>query len=475
MKKTGIVNLICSLILVSIAMVAVILGMVFFHASNIAPVELTVSSASATTLYNGEPLVDTRGSLIGGELREGHRISISVTGSQTDVGISENHVSATVLDEDGNDASDQYKITYKPGSLTVKPRPLTLIASDAYKLEDGEPLVKDDYVLENASQLVPGDKIYVDIEGSITSPGETKNLISAVTVVNGDGKSVTHNYSITRRAGRLIVYSEEALVFKAKDNQMVYNGAELTEPGWELISGTLPDEGIAKAIVTVEGERTDVGASENTILVKMEAPNGTDLTESYEIVTIPGRLTVLPQHVVITSGSAHKAYDGQALTNSTFSVEPAYLANKVSFLAKTDGTLTEVGTAKNSFDLAAGFTILDEKKRDVTKNYTIEYVEGTLTVHADESSVPTPLTYRSGDAEKTYDGTPLRNTECLLTRGSLKPGHEAVIKVEGTLTMVGLADNRFTVKILNEDGADVTAQYAITKNYGTLEVLSESE
>ena len=78
------------------------------------------------------------------------------------------------------------------------------------------------------------------------------------------------------------------------------------------------------------------------------------------------------------------------------------------------------------------------------------------------------LTLRSGSDTKQYDGTPLAKHSYETVFGTLKQGHEIVASYKGSLSNVGVADNLFTVRITDEQGADVTDGYDITYEYGTL-------
>ena len=87
---------------------------------------LTITADSASRNYNGEALTCDSYSAIG--LREGHKIaSLIMTGEQTNVGSTDNVPSeAKIKDENGNDVTEQYEITYINGTLTVSPAPVTL-------------------------------------------------------------------------------------------------------------------------------------------------------------------------------------------------------------------------------------------------------------------------------------------------------------------------------------------------------------
>ena len=75
--------------------------------------------------------------------------------------------------------------------------------------------------------------------------------------------------------------------------------------------------------------------------------------------------------------------------------------------------------------------------------------------------------------EKRYDGTPLTDVGWRL-EGELKPGHRAEPSVTGARTTVGESENKAELKIVDKSGNDVTAEYRIRYEFGTLTVTARS-
>lgn len=76
----------------------------------------------------------------------------------------------------------------------------------------------------------------------------------------------------------------------------------------------------------------------------------------------------------------------------------------------------------------------------------------------------------SASAEKVYDGTDFVCNEWTIESGELKDGHVATVTFTSKLKNVGTSENFFTVTINDHVGADVTNDYVIDKQFGTLEV-----
>lgn len=80
--------------------------------------EITVTADSASKTYDGTPL--TKDTVTARNLVNGHVASATVTGSQTKIGASQN-VAADAVIKDANEknVTDNYKISYQDGTLTV--------------------------------------------------------------------------------------------------------------------------------------------------------------------------------------------------------------------------------------------------------------------------------------------------------------------------------------------------------------------
>ncbi|MCR5781570.1 MAG: InlB B-repeat-containing protein [Clostridia bacterium] len=199
-----------------------------------APKEITVTGGSSEKTYDGTPLTNEEFAVEG--LPEGYTVEVVIEGSQTTAGSSENViVSVVIKDKDGQDKTADYTINKVPGTLTVKPAPLTVTADSAIKLYDGTPLTKDSWT---STGTVGGDEIVsVTVTGSQTEVGTSDNVPSEIVIKNADGEDVTACYEITLVNGVLKVtdditeigdsdtplYGEETLADDEADETPLYN------------------------------------------------------------------------------------------------------------------------------------------------------------------------------------------------------------------------------------------------------------
>ena len=369
--------MLCALIAIAGAVLAIVIGITFSDAGDKNENVLVISSASSVGIYNGEPLEDSGWKLNFGTLKEGHELDVKVEGSQTDVGICENTLAVKVYDEEGDDVTEKYNLVLKPGTLIVKHRAIGIIAPSAVKMYDGQPLFAEGYSLDSSLALVHGHTLSVELSGSIIEVGTEKSNVVSASIFDEKGNDVTDNYNVKKIDGELKVYSSEAIVFKSDDASKEYDGNILVEDDWEMINGELKPGHTAE--VNVSGRQFLVGSSENTISAKIVDENGNDVSGEYEIICIPGKLTVLKISITITTASAEKYLDNQPLISHNYTVYPqSAVANGVKIDLVFMGIQVNAGSSKNSVILNR---IYDVNGLDITNNFNITIVEGTLTVH----------------------------------------------------------------------------------------------
>ena len=167
------------------------------------------------------------------------------------------------------------------------------------------------------------------------------------------------------------------LVIMANNNTgIVYDGEEHGEDGYKQ-TGLSKDHTIEK--VTISGKRTNVGEEK---LVPSDAKivdkAGNDVTSHYDIEYVNATLEIIQKKLTITADSDEKFYDETPLTKDSYTNTELAKGDEIANVTIT-GTITEVGSVEN---VASGAKIVNAAEEDVTGNYDIEYVKGTLTIKA---------------------------------------------------------------------------------------------
>ena len=249
-----------------------------------------------------------------------------------------------------------------------------------------------------------------------------------------------------------------------KDAEKQYDGKPLDTAGFEITKGELR-KGDKLALVSYSGSITGVGTGR--ISAVFIVTNGEkDVSENYEITVVPGTLTVKARSIVLTADSAEKEFDGKALVKDSFTVTSGSLVSGHKVVATLSGSQTSVGSSANKID-ASSVKIMDGD-RDITAQYSIRLVDGTLTVKQPGEASSLTITMKS--AEKLYDGTPLSSKDYEITSGKLAEGDKLVIgEIKGEQTDAGESSvtASFTVK---RGETDVTEAYTLTVVPGKLTV-----
>ncbi len=254
------------------------------------------------------------------------------------------------------------------------------------------------------------------------------------------------------------------LVFASASKSSMYNGEVLTCAEWTLVDGKLEEGHTAK--VTVTGQRTDAGRTENTFTVSILDEDGVDVSGYYEIEKQVGELFVQPIPIIVKSENISTMYSGAPMFGdaSKCSVTEELLLEGHTYEYVLTGSQTDVGKSVHT----VAIRIYDEDAKDVTHNYSVDYDLGELIVSK------RPIYIMSNGHTKEYDGSPCTADGYTISNiYPLPEGYEEEVEVIGSLPVVGEADNTIgAVKIL-KDGVDVTYNFDVQKFPGKLVVTGE--
>ena len=431
----------------------------------IAPMDLTITAGSANKTYDGTPL--TKDSYTtSADPAEGDTItSVTLTGSQLNVGSSDNVASDAKLMRGDKDVTENYNITYEKGTLAVTPLTdkvtVTITGNTDSMGYDGNEHSVTGYKVESISNpLYTATDFAFSGTDSVTGTdaGSYPMGLKAEQFQN-TSKNFT-NVKFVVNDGSLQINPRSVKLTSATDEK-VYDGQPLTN-GVVTVSG----DGFVKgegAAYNVTGSQTNAGSSDNTFTYTLNTGTKAD---NYVIETAEGTLTVTPmtaEVVVNIQGSKlSKVYNGAEQSVTGYKVEsisnPLYTAADFAFSGTDSVTGTDAGTYMMGLTPAQF-----ENTNPNFENVTFSVTDGALTI------TPMPLTITAGSDSKAYNGTPLTNDT--FTRTSLAAGDTlASVTVTGSQTDVGSSDNVASDAKLVRGDRDVTANYAIEYRPGTLTV-----
>ena len=194
MKKTRFIQILCSLLVGIIFMLAVMGAFVVYELLQTKDDSaVIIQTASISAEYDGTPLTNHQWSFLANPLL-GFDLVVEFTGSQTDVGQSPNTATVKVFDENGEDITDQFNIQIQPGTLTVTARAL-----DIDEIEDlsGRTAVNGQYILTSDQiDLVDGHYAVVSIQEGQDNGGNPSETITEVRIYDENDVDVTHNYDL---------------------------------------------------------------------------------------------------------------------------------------------------------------------------------------------------------------------------------------------------------------------------------------
>ena len=178
-------------------------------------------------------------------------------------------------------------------------------------------------------------------------------------------------------------------------------------------------------------------------------------------------MTIKKRQVTLRSSDAKKEYDGTALTKDEVKVTSGSFADKEGYTATTSGSQTLVGTSANKFNY-------ELNKGTKAANYEIKTVNGTLEVTAVTDEHKHEAVVQAPSNEDTYDGTE-KSAGTELT-GTTFQWKGQTYRIEGltsanvTKTDAGEYENKVngTAKVLDAAGNDVTAQFKVRAENGSL-------
>lgn len=357
----------------------------------------------------------------------------------TDAGSYLMHLDASQFQNTNKNFKSVTFIVKQDGQLTITPRTVKLTSATDEKVYDGQPLTNG-VVTVSGDGFVKGEGAAYNVTGSQTNVGSSDNTFTYM--LNPGTKA--GNYAIEQKEGTLTVTpvtAEVTVTITGNKSTVTYNGAEQSVTGYKVESISNPL--YTAADFAFSGTDSVTGTDAGTYMMGLTPAQFENTNPNFENVTFSvtdGALTITPMPLTITAGSDSKAYNGTPLTNDTFTRTSLAAGDTLASVTVT-GSQTDVGSSDN----VASDAKLVRGDRDVTANYAIKYLPGTLTVTKNESAKLTAEAYKG-----VYDGGE----------------HDAVVKT----ALSDLVDDSVWTYSYSLDGEHYTDEMPQVKNVGTYPV-----
>ena len=375
------------------------------------PRDVIVQTGSLSVVYDGEEHgTDEYTFKPGYELLSGHVFVVESFPKATDAGRYENSfIRYNIESIRGDDVTDNYNIAWEYGTIEIEKRPIFVEPEYVELMYDGRVHKSSNILIsfDSPYQLVDGDTIEANFVGERAIVGESESRLTGVKVIHSSGREITGNYDITTRTGQIIIYPRPILIRTASDEKL-YDGTPLTNTDYMLYIdwyyNALVDGHYIEA--TVLGSQTEVGESLNHLDTEAiyimsdnaDEPGGQDVTSNYVISYEYGTLIVTERaHIIVTSYSDSKIYDGEPLVNPNYSVEIKLgeLIDGHEIIVDVYGTITEIGYADNALSVE----IVDSYGNDVSFLYRVDVLPGRLTINPEAED---PISF--GQIKNDRDG-----------------------------------------------------------------------
>ena len=372
-----------------------------------------LTSASDEKVYDGKPLTNETVAVGGDGFADGEGATYDFTGSQTDVGESDNLFTFEV-----NEGTKKENYTFEVAIGKLKVNPVTdKVTVTVTEKSDTVTYDGGNHTVSGYASMTADNPLY-DVEENVQ---ETPNAAWAANgtdageyplgIVAGDFKNTNKNFTNVEFVvvdGALKI-TPAPVTLQAPIASKTYDGTPLKaeDYGHSFVEGL--DFADDFASISVEGSQTQAGSSVSQI--KEVVPKKDKNLKNYKLTFLPGTLTIAKRSVLISSQSATKTYDGEALTRPAVTITgdgfvPGELAK-----AEATGSITKVGSTPNTiqYTTTGAFN---------AANYSIALSVGTLTV----TEKPQPEPRRTFNLTINYVYQNGKRAAASYNRGGLKNG-----------------------------------------------------
>lgn len=281
----------------------------------------------------------------------------------------------------GRVLNDRYWVTKaEQGKLIISPRSLTITSGSDSKYYDGTPLTNDKITV-TGDGFVNGEGATYNVTGSQTKIGSSDNTFEVI--FNANTKAA--NYVVEKELGTLTIkarpvnpgiYTEIIVEITGNSDSVVYDGTEHSVKGYTV---KISDPRYTEADFTFTGKAEASGVNAGTYEMGLKAEQFKNTNARFTnvkfVIKADGVLTITPKELTITAGSKTE-YGPTPVTCGEWTVSGLVAGDKDESV-KITGIQSVPGSSPN---VPSDAVIKNAKGEDVTKNYAIKYVNGTLTM-----------------------------------------------------------------------------------------------
>ena len=443
--------------------------------------KVTLTSGSGEKVYDGNALTNGEVTVSGDGFVKGEGATYEVTGTQTNVGKSNNTFTYTL--NEGTKA-DNYTITTAEGELEVTPVTakvtVTITEKSGTVTYDG-----GDHIVSGYKSMTADNTLY-DVATSVQeTPTEAWTAKGTdvgeypVGIAAGDFKNTNANFSnvefvVVDGTLKITPVTDKVVVTITENSDTVaYDGKEHTVTGYKSMTADNPLYDVSASVEETPTEAwtakgTDVGEYPVGIAAG-DFKNTNANFSNVEFVVVDGTLKITPvtDEVIVTIMGKTKTvtYDGKEHSVFGYDATPSnklYNPKEDMQFEGFDEDMTAKGTDAGTHTM--GLTADQFHNKDNGNFTNVTFVvekDGYVKIN------PRPVTLTSGSAERVYNGKPLMNETVTVGGDGFAKDEGVTYDFTGSQTDVGESENTFTFEANEGTSAK---NYSFEFKFGTLKV-----
>lgn len=371
---------------------------------------ITLTSSDQTVTYDGleHKISEEQISIKDGSLCDKHTLAYTFSDTKRiKANEYENSFEAHVLDENRNDVTKNYDISYEFGKLTIEKRNLVIESGSLETVYTRKAQGNNQVSIVDGS-LADKDRLVANISNYIDA-GTHENTFSVKIIDSQTNEDFTDSYDIDYQYGEVIINKKPITIsFESKnkvyDALNLFDNQVLLEDEYSVTDGELIEGDYIVATAKSNPSSAGVHVIEKEVNIFYEN-NGEKVndTKNYDISIVDTSYIIDKAVVGITSLDEDRQYDGtNKATGDTYIITFDEQFKDYTFKnieATTDATVP--GTYKYNFNFD-NFKVLNENGVDVTENFVIN-----LTNNGKYTITKREVELQMQGGSKIYDGTPL--------------------------------------------------------------------
>ncbi len=339
----------------------------------------------------------------------------------------------------------------KPHAFEILPKKVEVkVFGDSHRIGD-DVVFWADLLYKDALQVRDYDVSRADGNFVVTFRAED------IAVFSEDGKDVTSSYEFLPEDKTLSVVKRPVTV-TMPSAEIEYDGEEHSFADAQADDGLLPMHTFEVTADSFKEAGTHINSAADCRIFDEE---GEDITDIYDVKLVAGNVDIMRRKLSVGAAPKDIVYDGQEhVYDSRELLDGTTLAGGHTLMITDCISGKNVGNYQNTANIA-----IYDGENDVTKNYDI------TTNFAPMKIVQRPVTVTTEDIFVEYSGEERTFGEVRASESTpLVEGHELKVTSPCKALYADVYQYAPSFEIVDEEGADITQNYAVTRDFGEITV-----